>query len=425
MYDLVLRRARVDDADPPHTVDIAIAGGVIAAVGDVPPDAEAAQTLDCDGMVVLPGLIEAHLHLDKALLDRQLPNAAGTLAGAIEVTGTLKRGFTPETVRARAATVLRWAVANGTTLIRAHPDVDPIAGLTGLDVMLELRESHRDMVDLQVVAFPQEGIERAPGTYELLRESLRRGADVVGGCTYNEGDLDACRRHIDTVFALADEFGVPADLHADFADDTRDARFALAEAIADATERHGMAGRVALGHVTSLAARAPAERAAVIGRLAEAGVAVVALPATDLHLGGRGDTAAVRRGVTPVRELLDAGVLTGYSSNNVRNAFTPFGNADMLEIGLLLAQTCHLGSPADTERILAMATTSAARITGTDADYGIRPGARADLVVLGTRRRADVLTDRPDRRWVVKRGRVVARTTRTTEVLDGRVPQPA
>ncbi|WP_329371682.1 amidohydrolase family protein [Streptomyces sp. NBC_00669] len=421
MFDLVLRRAKI--AEREDLVDIAVTGGLIAAVGAIPADAAAAETVDCDGLVVLPGLIEAHLHLDKALLDRDRPNLSGTLAGAIEVTGALKRDFTPRSVRARAERVLRWAVANGTTLIRAHPDVDPLAGLTGLDVMLELRESHRHLVDLQVVAFPQEGIERAPGTYALLRESLLRGADVVGGCAYNEGDLDACRRHIDTVFALAAEFRVPADLHADFADDAGDARFALAEAVADATEQHGMAGRVTLGHVTSLAGRPPAERARVIARLAEAGVAVVALPATDLHLGGRADPQAVRRGVTPVRELLDAGVLTGFSSNNIRNAFTPFGNADLLDIGLLLAQTCHMGSPADTERILRMATTDAARITGTDADYGLRPGARADLVVLGTRRREDALTDRPDRRYVVKRGRIVARTTRTSEVLDARVPQ--
>ncbi|MCX5395543.1 amidohydrolase family protein [Streptomyces sp. NBC_00102] len=423
MYDLVLRRALIAEGRPP--VDIAVSGGTIALVGEVAAGTPAGETVDCGGLVVVPGFIEPHLHLDKALLDTLSPNPEGTLAGAIEVTGRLKREFTHASVRARALRVLRWAVANGTTLIRAHPDVDPIGGLTGLDVMLELRESQSHLVDLQVVAFPQEGIERAPGTYDLLREALRRGADVVGGCAYNETDVDACRRHIDTVLGLAVEFGVPADLHADFADDTSDGRFALAGAIADATRQYGLGGRVTLGHVTSLAALPPAERAEVVARLAEAGVAVVALPATDLHIGGRGDAHAVRRGVTPVRELIDGGVVTSYSSNNVRNAFTPFGNADMLDIGLLLAQTCHMGSPADTARILAMATTEAARVTGVHEGYGIHPGARADLVVLGTRRHADVLTDRPDRRLVVKRGRVVARTVRTTELLDAPDPEAA
>jgi cytosine deaminase len=424
VYDLLLRRARI--ADDAELVDIAVAGGLISAVGEVPAEAAATagEVIDCAGLVVIPGLIEPHLHLDKALLDRERPNLDGTLAGAIAITGELKRGFTRENVRERAVQVLASAVANGTTLIRAHPDVDPIAGLTGLDVMLELREEYANLVEIQVVAFPQEGIERAPGTLKLLREALRRGADVVGGCAYNEQDVHACRRHVDTVFALATEFGVPADLHADFADDTADPRFALAEYIADATERHGMSGRVAIGHATSLAGRPPAERAAVLARLADAGVAVVPLPATDLHLGGRGDDTVVRRGIAPVRELWQAGVTTAYSSNNVRNAFTPFGNADVLEIGLLLAQTCHLGSPADQERILDMATVQAARIVGVAGRYGLRPGAQADLVVLGTRRRADALLDRPDRRWVIKRGRIVARTTRTIDLvgIPARVP---
>ncbi|WP_328947643.1 amidohydrolase family protein [Streptomyces sp. NBC_00184] len=415
MYDLVLRRALITEDGAP--ADIAVIDGMIEVVGDVPPQAPARETIDCDGLVVVPGFIESHLHLDKALLSG-IGRPAQTLADAIEVTGELKRDFTHDSVRARALQVLRWAVGNGTTLIRAHPDVDPVVGLVGLDVMLELRESQRHLIDLQVVAFPQEGIERAPGTYALLREALRRGADVVGGCTYNEADVAACRRHIDTVLGLAVEFGVPADLHADFADDTADGRFALAGALAEATREHGLGGRVTLGHVTSLAGRPPAERAEVVALLAEAGVAVVALPATDLYLGGRGDDRAVRRGVAPVRELIDGGVVTAYSSNNVRNAFTPFGNADMLDIGHLLAQTCHMGGPADTGRILRMATTEAARVTGVHDGYGIHPGARADLVVLGTRRHADVLADRPERRWVVKRGRVVARSVRTTEIID-------
>lgn len=416
MYDLVLRRALITQDGAP--TDIAVIDGTIDVVGDVPPHASARETIDCDGLVVVPGFIEPHLHLDKALLNGMGRRPAQTLADAIEVTGELKRDFTRDSVRARALRVLRWAVGNGTTLIRAHPDVDPVVGLIGLDVMLELRESQKHLVDLQVVAFPQEGIERAPGTHALLREALLRGADVVGGCTYNEADVDACRRHIDTVLGLAVEFGVPADLHADFADDTADGRFALAGALAEATRQHGLGGRVTLGHVTSLAGRPPAERAEVVALLAEAGVAVVALPATDLYLGGRGDAQAVRRAVAPVRELIDGGVVTAYSSNNVRNAFTPFGNADMLDIGQLLAQTCHMGGPADTARILRMATTEAARVTGVHDGYGIHPGARADLVVLGTRRHADVLADRPERRWVVKRGRVVARSVRTTEVLD-------
>ena len=419
--DLLFRNARL--VDTPGLVDVAVADGVITAVtASAPASADDAlrgapadgEVVDCAGRVVIPGLVEAHLHVDKALLDRERPNPDGTLAGAISVTGELKRGFTHETVRDRARAVLDQAVTNGTTLVRAHPDVDPIVGLIGVDVLLGLRDEYRDVLDLQVVAFPQEGIRKAPGTLELLREALRNGADVIGGCTYNELTLADCHAHVETVLDLAEEFGVPADMHADFADDTSDPRYALAGYVADAVVARGMQGRVALGHVTSVASLPAAERAALFARLAAADVAVVPLPATDLHLGGRRDDADVRRGVVPVRELWAAGVTAAYSSNNVRNAFTPFGNADMLDIGLLLAQVGHLSGPDDLARVLAMATTGAARVVGVGDRYGIRVGADADLVVLSTTDPTGVLLDRPDRAFVVKRGRIVARTVRTT-----------
>jgi cytosine deaminase len=152
--DLMLRRARVEDGRP--LVDIAIDQGRIVAVApDLPHRAD--HTIDCDGRVVIPGLIEPHLHLDKALLDKEKPNLDGTLAGAIAVTGELKRGFTRDAVRSRVRRVLDQAIGNGTTAIRAHPDVDPIVGLLGVEVLLELREQYRGLVDLQVVAFPRKG----------------------------------------------------------------------------------------------------------------------------------------------------------------------------------------------------------------------------------------------------------------------------
>ncbi|MFJ4655221.1 amidohydrolase family protein [Nocardia sp. NPDC088792] len=414
MADLVLRTARVDDDS--GTVDIAVSDGVITAIA--PALAGTGDTeIDCAGRVVIPGLIESHLHVDKALLDRERPNPDGTLAGAIAVTGELKRGFTREAVLGRARQLLDMAIGNGTTVVRAHPDVDPIVGLLGVEVLLELREEYRDLLDLQIVAFPQEGILKAPGTLELLREALSRGADVVGGCCYNEADLTDCHRHIDLVFELAAEFGVPVDMHADLADDATDPRFALADRIAEVTARTGMHGRVSLGHMSSLAGRPAAERHATMTRLAAAGVAVVPLPATDMHLGGRTDTVNTRRGIAPIRELWEAGVLTAFSSNNVRNAFTPYGNADLLDIGLFLAQTSHLSGDADLARVLDMVTGNAARVVGLHDAYGLRPGATADLVVLSTRRVADVLLDRPDRCYVIKRGRIVARTSRTRELV--------
>ncbi len=413
MSDLLLRDVRVENA--PDTTDVRIEDGRIQEIGPALTAPEGAQVLDGEGRVLLPGLIETHLHPDKALLDSIRPNPTGTLAGAISVTGELKREFTHDSVRARAEQVLAMCVRSGTTTLRAHPDVDPIAGLTGLDVMLELRDTWADLVTVQIVAFPQEGIFKAPDTHTLLRKSLDAGADVVGGCTYAEKDVEDCKRHVELVLDLAVEYGVPADMHCDFSDDASDPRFALASFIAEQTAARGLFGRVALGHVTSLAALPPAERRAVAADLAQAGVAVVPLPATDLFLGGRGDEQAVRRAIAPVRDLWDAGVLTACSNNNIRNAFTPYGTGDLLDTALLLARLAHLSGPDDLHRVLQLVTHDAARVVGL-TDYGVRPGAAADLVLIDTRDYDAILLDRPARTAVIKAGRIVARSTYSSEL---------
>ncbi len=212
------------------------------------------------------------------------------------------------------------------------------------------------------------------------------------------------------MFDLAEEHDLPVDLHADFADDVSDPRYAMASFIARTTIERGYQGRVALGHMTSLGNLGGPDRDALFAELAEAGIAIVMLPHTDLHLGGRNDATDVRRGLAPLHALWEAGVTTGFSSNNVRNAFTPFGNADLLETGLFLAQTAHLGSPAELRRVVEMATSGAAGITGIAATHGLRVGAHADLVVLDATDPVSALLDRAPRRYVLKRGRVVAET---------------
>src|SRR3984893_7762391 len=196
MTDLMVRDARISGAS--GLVDIEVDDGLIRSI--LPAMGRTAETvIDCAGRVVIPGLIEWHLNLDKALLDGERAGPDGTLGGAIAVTGELKRAFPPATVRDRARRVLDQAITNGTTFVRAHPDVDPIVGLMTLDVMLGVREEYRGLMDLQVVAFPQEGLLRAPQTLELLREGLRRGADVVGGCPYNEDSPAHSPPHVDPV----------------------------------------------------------------------------------------------------------------------------------------------------------------------------------------------------------------------------------
>jgi cytosine deaminase len=312
--------------------------------------------------------------------------------------------------------VLDMAVKNGTIAIRAHPDVDIIQGLIGVETALQLREEYRGLVDLQIVAFPQEGILKSPGTIELMEEAMKLGADVVGGCPYNELSWDDTKRHIDAVFALAQKFGAPVDMHADFADDASDPRFASATYTAEKALAAGYQGRVSLGHVTSLAALTPDEAKPVLDLLHRADVHIVTLPATDVYLGGRKDVVNQRRGLTPVRALRDAGVNVTFASNNIRNAFTPFGKADPLLIGNFLAHLAQFGTPDNQAYVLRMGTHDAARAMGIGGDYGIAVGKRASLVILDTWQVADALLDIPPRSWVIKDGRITVTTRHQCDI---------
>ena len=405
--DLLLKNVRV--ADDRSLVDIGVEGTTIAAI-EPQVQSEAARTIDVGGRVALPGLLEPHLHLDKALLYERRPARDGTLEEAIRITGQLKASQDREDVLERSRRVLDMAVRAGTVAVRAHPDVDPIQGLLGVETALQLGEEYAGLLDLQVVAFPQEGIVKAPGTLELMQDALRAGATVVGGCPYNERTWEDTKRHVDAVFDLAQRFDVPVDMHADFSDDVSDARYFAAGYIAERTIALGYRGRVSLGHMTSLASLEPDEAKVVVDQLRDAGIHIVTLPATDLYLGGRKDAANQRRGLTPVHRLRDAGVNVTFSSNNVRNAFTPFGKADPLLIANLLAHVAQFGTPHSQAEVLEMATHSAARAMGIADTYGLVPGRQADLVVLDTTRVSDVLLDVPPRTWVLKRGRVTVET---------------
>ena len=412
MQDLLIRHAHIQDGE--FSQDILIEKGLITRIDHQISllESHSLAVIDAKDHVVLPGLIESHIHPDKALLEEKKPNTSGTLTEAIRSTGELKRQFTLNDVVDRAGTILRWASSKVTTILRAHPDVDPISKLIGVQGMLKLRESFRDIIDIEVVAFPQEGIVKSPGTYELLIEAMQQGCLVVGGCPYNEATMDDAIRHIEMVFELAERFGASVDMHVDFSDDTHDPRYMTTEVICEMTRAHGMEGRVTLGHVTALGSVEPTHP--VFDKIAQAQISIVTLPATDLYLNGRKDTHNVRRGVAPVQTLLQHGVNVVYSSNNVRNAFTPLGNADLILGGYLLAEVNHMGS-AQFGLVMDMITTHAAKALGRTAEYGLRVGCRGDAVILDSRRISDVIADQPIGRTVIKNGCVVSDTTvRTT-----------
>src|SRR5437899_9756499 len=273
--------------------------------------------------------------------------------------------------------------------------------------VLPLQRAYAPASDIQLCAFAQEGIVKSPGTEALLRRALAMGAALVGGCPYN--DTDAVR-HIEVVFALAGEFGVDADFHVDFSDEPEHLHV---REIVRQTIRARWQGRVAVGHLTELAASPGAEQAALIAELADAGIGVISLPLTDLYLMGRRDTRNVRRGLTPIRRLLEAGIPVALASNNIRNPFTPSGTADPAHLTFVGAVAAHMGTQALMRELVGTVTTHAARVLNL-RDYGCAVGCRADLVVWDCDRLEQIVMALPPRRLVVKAGRVSVEHERRT-----------
>lgn len=400
--DLLLQDCRLPDGTPS---DLGCRDGCVVEHGALPGRA-AARRVACGGRVVTPGLVESHIHLDKALLSDRTPSLEGTLQEAIRITGEAKRQFTVEDIRARARAVLDMAVRHGTTAMRSHVEVDPIVELRGLEALLPLKAEYAPALDLQLCAFAQEGVFRMPGTEQLLGEALRGGADLIGGCPYTDADGHA---QIDVIFRLAREYGVDADFHVDFFDEPEHLHLRY---IIEQTVRWGWQDRVAVGHCTELGALPPTDLAPIVTGLKEARVGVITLPATDLYLMGRKDTHRIRRGLAPIKRLLQAGITVAAASNNVRNAFTPVGNANLLLMGFLLTVGAHLGTERERKDVLQMLTAHPARLLRLPP-CGPGLGLQADLVVWDTTRPDDLVAGQAAPWIVVKRGRITVEHERT------------
>ena len=398
-YDLVIRDARVGDV----RADVAIAGERIAAIGGRFEGPE----LDAGGRLELPAFVQPHIHLDKALTGPLLgPNRTGTLAEAIALSHRVKRAATVEEVRARAGEVIRAAVIAGTTAIRSHVDVDTIGGLKGVRGVAAARADHAELCEIQIVAFPQEGIWRDPGTDVLMREAMREGADVVGGMPHWEDGLEEARRHIEFCLDLARRHDADVDMHVDETDDPYWRSF---EILVEEAERRGWGPRTIAGHVCAMASWEDEYAAAMIRRAARAGVMVATNPPTNLMLQGRGDREPRRRGIPRVKELLAAGVTVAAGQDCVDDAFYPFGTADPLQVALIVAHAAQLGTPDEIAAALRMVGEDAARLLRLP-DHGLAVGARADLVVLDAETPREALREQAPRRWVLHGGRVVAET---------------
>jgi len=388
--------------------DIAIRDGRIERIG-AGLDAGGGETLDVGDRLVLPGFVESHIHPDKAFIaDRTHGLRAGGPTPQTLV-AELKRSFTVDDVYQRARRVLELAVRHGCTTMRAHVEIDAFVELRGVEALRRLQADFAGVLDLELIAFAQEGIFHETVTRELLREALKAGLTTLGGCPYMDADQ---RAHIDWFFDTAQAFGVPLDFHADSSDDPAQL---TTDYIAEQTIARGMQGRVTLGHLCTLDVLEPAHRARVIGRLRDAAIHVISLPATELHVKARTDARRTWRGVTRIGELREAGINVSISTNNIVNPFTPYGHPDLLRQALVTAMAAHLGNLDQLAWLPELITINPARALGL-ADYGLARGCRADLVVLDARDAAQAITEQAEKLYVVKGGRVVARNTRTSEL---------
>ncbi|MFQ5912144.1 MAG: amidohydrolase family protein [Nitrospinota bacterium] len=405
---LLLRRARVKGHE--DLVDLRVEQGRIAEIAPTNGGAEArpAEVIDVEGRLVVPGFVDAHLHLDKGLVSDRVLNRSGTLAEALQVMRKTKEGFTFEDIRDRARRQIEMAVSNGSTALRSHFDLDSAVGLLGAEALRALRDELKDLVTLQLVALPHEDPTASPEFLKLLKGAIEL-SDLIGGAP-RPGD----EKFVDLLFDLAREYDRDLDLHVDEKDEPEPLAIRY---VARKTMKEGYEGRVTAGHLCALSSLEPGVSRDVVSQIRDAGLNVITLPSTNLHIQGRGDDRSPRRGVTRVKEMLDEGIPVAYASDNLRDGFTPFGNADMLEVGLILAHAAHMGTSEGLRAILDMGTETAGRIFYRNDNYGVHVGNDADLVVLDTESFEKAIVTQPDRVRVFKKGRLVARSSTVKELL--------
>ena len=396
MLDLVIRNARLADRPEDGLLDIGIRDDRIAAVEQaISADA---PSHDAEGGLVCAGFIETHIHLDKSrIVDRCAP-ATERMAHAVKRVSEVKPTFTVEDVHARAKATLEEAIKNGTTRMRTHVEVDPRVGLRGFDGVQALVEEYRWAIDMELCVFPQEGLTNNPGTDDLMVEGLKRGARVIGAAPGYDTDHPG---QIRRVFELAREFDVDIDMHLDFGNSPDDLDTHL---VCDLAEEYGWGGRVAIGHATKLSTLPPADQIAVARRLADAGVAVTILPATDLFLMGRDQDFNVRRGLVDANLFLEHGCNCSISSNNILNPFTPFGDCSLLRMANLHANVLQVSHADRIAECFAMLTTRSARLMNL-VDYGIAIGNKAAIVVIDARSPTEAVATIAQPLAVYKNGR--------------------
>ena len=404
MLDLLITNARLPRAAA--LASVAIQGDRIVAspTGAQPP--AASQVIDARGNLLTPALVEPHIHLDAVLtVGQPRQNLSGSLFEGIAIWGERVKDLTVEDVKRRVSQVLRWQVANGVLFVRSHVDVcDP--KLTALRALVELRQEFADQITLQLVAFPQQGIQSFPDGERLMRQAVELGADVVGGIPHFELTREYGEQSVKFAIALAHEFGKQVDIHCDETDDDH-SRFL--EVLAAETIRLNMQGRVTASHTTAMHSYNNAYAGRLIVNVKRAGLNMVTNPLDNATLQGRFDHYPIRRGHTRFKELLAAGVNVCLGHDSVMDPWYPLGKADPLQAAFVLVHYGQMSGYEEIRTLVDMITVNGARTLGL-TDYGLEPGCRADLVLFDAPNESDAVRLMAPRRLVIRGGKVVART---------------
>ncbi|OAV54163.1 cytosine deaminase [Rhizobium sp. WYCCWR10014] len=403
MFDLIVRNANLPDGR--KGIDIGIQGGKILAV-EPNLQAQAGEEIDATGRLVSPPFVDPHFHMD-ATLSLGLPrmNVSGTLLEGIALWGELRPIVTKEELVDRALRYCDLAVTQGLLFIRSHVDTsDP--RLVTVEAMIEVREKIAPYIDLQLVAFPQDGYYRSPGAIDALNRALDMGVDIVGGIPHFERTMGEGTASVEALCRIAADRGLPVDIHCDETDDPLSRHI---ETLAAETIRFGLQGRVAGSHLTSMHSMDNYYVSKLIPLMAEAEINVIPNPLINIMLQGRHDTYPKRRGMTRVRELMDAGLNVSFGHDCVMDPWYSMGSGDMLEVGHMAIHVAQMAGIDDKKKIFDALTVNSAKTMGL-AGYGLEKGCNADLLILQASDTLEALRLKPNRLAVIRRGKVIARS---------------
>jgi len=416
-FDLLLKGGNLTDGS---RADIAISGDKIVAI-EPTIVGEAGETIDVSGQLVCPPFVDPHFHMDATLsYGNPRINQTGTLLEGISLWGELKPVQSEEEIAKRALDYCDWAASMGLLAIRSHVDTSDEDGLKGVRALLSVRETVRPYIDLQLVAFPQDGFYRSPIARECTMRALDLGVEIVGGIPHFERTMADGRASVTELCEIAADRGLMVDMHCDETDDPMSRHI---EQLAFETQRLGLQGRVAGSHLTSMHSMDNYYVSKLLPLMAEAQVAAIPNPLINITLQGRHDTYPKRRGMTRVPEMLSHGIRVGFGQDCVLDPWYSLGTGDLLDVAFMALHVAQMTSPADMQRCFEMVTSQSAAIMGLD-DYGLEKGKTASLVVLDAGDTIEAIRLRASRLLVVSKGKVIARREKSPMRMDlpGRPP---